>query len=103
MKALEYRVGGLYEVTQQPEKIYNTYIPFAVLPTLEDTKKYYFDEGFYANDYEEIKQGDIVVFLCDPIVVSTKDKLWGYVKLLTQNGYVGWTLFNEDDFKKIEK
>ena len=76
------------------------FVPLMVLPTLEDARKYYYTDGFFSTEFEELKYDDLVVILDSPIEI---DKNWGYIKILTASGFIGWLLTQDNDFKEANQ
>ena len=94
---MKFIVGNLYQCIYD---INVHFVPLMVLPTLEEARKYYYTDGFFSTEFEELKYGDIIVILCEPIEVQ---KNWGYVKILTSSGFVGWLLIQDNDFIEINQ
>lgn len=92
---MKFIIGNMYECTYDPDV---HFVQLIVLPSLEDARKYYFTDGFFSTEFEELKCNDLVVFLDGPIEVQ---KNWGYAKVLTPTGFVGWLLVQDNDFREI--
>lgn len=92
---MKYIVGSIYKCIYD---INIHFVPLIVLPTIEEARRYYFTDGFFTTEFEELKYNDLVVFLDGPIEVQ---KNWGYAKVLTPTGFVGWLLVQDNDFREI--
>ena len=94
---MKFIVGNLYQCIYD---INVHFVPLMVLPTLEDARKYYYTDGFFSTEFEELKYDDLVVILDNPLEI---DKNWGYIKILTASGFIGWLLTQDNDFKEAKQ
>lgn len=94
---MKYMVGNIYQCVYDVD---TGFVPLIALPTLEEARRYYFTDGFFVADCDEIKYGDMIVILCEPIEI---EKNWGYAKVLTPSGFVGWLLIQDNDFIEVNQ